>query len=157
VQLEVTPQVNDNEEISLFIRQEISSIAGAVSTSSSELVTNKREIETTVRVKSGEIVVLGGLVQEDESVSVDKVPFLGDIPILGRVFRSDSKSRSRTNLMIFLRPTIVNTPADARALTDKKFRYMRGQQEAAETQTTLDQLVQEVMGAEPVNLPPQDR
>lgn len=150
VQLEVTPQVNDNDEISLFIRQEISSVAGSVSTSSNELVTNKREIETRVRIKSGEIVVLGGLVQEDEAVSVDKVPFLGDIPILGRAFRSDRKSRSRTNLMIFLRPTIVNTPADAQALTAKKFQYMQGQQRAAETQTSLDQLVEEVMGSEQV-------
>lgn len=148
VQLEVTPQVNDEHEIRLQIRQEISSIAGAVSTESSELVTNKREIQTTVRVKDGEIVVLGGLIQQDESVSVDKVPFLGDIPLLGRAFRSDSKSRSKTNLMIFLRPTIVRTAEDASALTTKKFDYMRAQQAAVKSGLTLDQLVNEVMGTE---------
>lgn len=148
VQLEVTPQVNEGEEIHLVIRQEISSIAGAVSTNSSELVTNKREIKTTVRVKNGEIVVLGGLIQQDESVSVDKVPFLGDIPLLGRAFRSDSKKRSKTNLMVFLRPTIVRSAEDAGVLTARKYRYMQAQQAAREPGLTLDQLVNEIMGAQ---------
>lgn len=151
IQLEVTPQVNEGEEIRLKIRQEISSIAGPVSTSFSELVTNKREIETTVSVKNGDIVVLGGLVQQDEITSVEKVPFLGDIPVLGRAFRSDSKSRSTTNLMIFLRPTIVRTADDAQALTEQKFNYIRGQQSKVNSGgLTLDQLLQDVMGAEAV-------
>ncbi len=144
VKLEVTPQVNEGEEIHLTIRQEISSIAGT--TGANELITNKREIQTTVRVANGEIVVLGGLIEENESVSVDKVPFLGDIPLLGRAFRSDSKSRSKRNLMIFLRPTIVRSAGDAQALTAKKYNYMRAQQAASETGLSLDQLVEEVMG-----------
>ncbi|MEX0300747.1 MAG: type II secretion system secretin GspD, partial [Kordiimonas sp.] len=146
ITLEVTPQVNEGEEIRLHIRQEISSIAGPVSTTFSELVTNKREIETTVRVKNGEMVALGGLIQQDESTSVEKVPFLGDIPLLGRAFRSDKKSRSKTNLMIFLRPTIVRDSDDANALTAKKYDYMQSQQSAVKTQLTLDQLVNDVMG-----------
>ncbi|MFC4348036.1 type II secretion system secretin GspD [Kordiimonas lipolytica] len=144
VKLEVTPQVNEGEEIHLMIRQEISSIAGT--TGANELITNKREIQTTVRVQNGEIVVLGGLIEENESVSVDKVPFLGDIPLLGRAFRSDSKSRSKRNLMIFLRPTIVRSAGDAEALTAKKYNYMRAQQAASETGLSLDLLVEEVMG-----------
>lgn len=148
ITLEVTPQVNEGEEIRLHIRQEISSIAGPVSASFSELVTNKREIETTVRVKNGEMIALGGLIQQDESTSVEKVPFLGDIPILGRAFRSDKTSRSKTNLMIFLRPTIVRDSNDAKALTAKKYKYMQTQQSAVKTQMTLDQLVKEVMGRE---------
>ncbi len=146
ITLEVTPQVNEGEEIRLHIRQEISSIAGPVSSTFSELVTNKREIETTVRVKNGEMVALGGLIQQDESTSVEKVPFLGDIPLLGRAFRSDKKSRSKTNLMIFLRPTIVRDSDDASALTAKKYDYMQSQQSAVKTQMTLDQLVKDVMG-----------
>jgi general secretion pathway protein D len=150
IQLEVTPQINDGDEIRLQIRQEISSIAGPVSTSFSELVTNKREIETTVSIQSGDIVVLGGLVQEDEVTSVDKVPLLGDIPLLGRLFRSDRKSRAKTNLMIFLRPTIVRSASDARALTATKYDYIRGQQSQVNSGgLTIDQLVDEVMGGNP--------
>lgn len=149
VKLEVTPQVNEGDEIRLKIRQEISSIAGPVSIDSTELVTNKREIETTVSVKNGDIVVLGGLVQQDETTTVEKVPFLGDIPILGRAFRSDSRSTSKTNLMIFLRPTIVRNAEDAQALTSTKFNYIRGQQSQVNRGgLTLDQLLEEVMGTE---------
>lgn len=151
IQLEVTPQINEGEEIRLQIRQEISSIAGPVSSSFSELVTNKREIETTVSVKNGDIVVLGGLVQQDEITSVEKVPFLGDIPLLGRLFRSDSRSSAKTNLMIFLRPTIVRNAGDAQTVTEQKFNYIRGQQSLVNTGgLTLDQLLQDVMGAKTV-------
>ncbi len=151
IQLEVTPQINDGDEIRLQIRQEISSIAGPVSSSFTELVTNKREIETTVSIQSGDIVVLGGLVQEDEITSVDKVPFLGDIPLLGRLFRSDSKSRAKTNLMIFLRPTIVRSAGDAKALTATKYDYIRRQQFKVNSGgLTIDQLVKDVMGGQPV-------
>lgn len=150
VKLEVTPQVNEGEEIRLKIRQEISSIAGPVSATSSELVTNKREIETTVSVKDGDIVVLGGLVQQDETTSVEKVPLLGDIPILGRAFRNDIRNRSETNLMIFLRPTIVRNAEDAQALTATKFDYIRGQQlQVNQGGLTIDQLLEEVIGAQP--------
>lgn len=156
IQLEVTPQINEGDEIRLQIRQEISSIAGPVSTSFTELVTNKREIETTVSIQSGDIVILGGLVQEDEITSVDKVPFLGDIPVLGRLFRSDRKSRAKTNLMIFLRPTIVRNASDARALTATKYDYIRGQQSQVNSGgLTIDQLVEEVLGGNPA--PPENK
>jgi len=151
IQLEVTPQVNDGDEIRLHIRQEISSVAGPVSRNSTELVTNKREIETTVRIKSGEIVVLGGLIQQDERTSVEKVPLLGDIPVLGHLFRSDKKSKAKTNLMIFLRPTIIRGSDDAAALTAKKFEYMSAQQAAVNTGLTLDQLVEDIMGKKTTN------
>lgn len=151
IQLEVTPQVNEGDEIRLHIRQEISSIAGPVSSSFSELVTNKREIETTVSIKSGDIVILGGLVQQDEITSVEKVPVLGDIPVLGRLFRSDSKSQTKTNLMIFLRPTIVRTAVDAQAVTAQKFDYIRDQRSQVNTGgLSLDQLLEEVMGVKSV-------
>ncbi|MCK0068971.1 type II secretion system secretin GspD [Kordiimonas laminariae] len=147
--LEVTPQINEGEDIRLAIRQEISSVAGPIATGSTELITNLREITTTVRVSDGEIVVLGGLIQQNETTRVDKVPLLGDIPLLGRAFRSDSKSVQKTNLMIFLRPTIMRSAEDARAVTDQKFNYIKGKQAAIESQTPLDQLVKEVLGTSP--------
>lgn len=150
IQLEVTPQINEGDEIRLYIRQEISSIAGPVSTNSTELVTNKREIETTVRVADGDIIVLGGLIQQNEAISVDKVPFLGDIPVLGRLFRSDRKSASKTNLMMFLRPTIVRTREDLEPLTARKYNYMQARQIGAKSKLSIDQLVKEVLGAEPL-------
>ncbi|MFC3052772.1 type II secretion system secretin GspD [Kordiimonas pumila] len=146
VQLEVTPQVNEGDEIRLAIRQEISSIAGSVGTDSSQLITNKREIQTTVRVKDGEIVVLGGLIEQTESTRTDKIPLLGDIPILGHAFRSDSKSSAKTNLMIFLRPTILRSSDDLKAATGHKYGYMRAKQAGIKSQIPLDVLVQEVMG-----------
>lgn len=155
IQLEVTPQINEGEEIRLHIRQEISSIAGPLSANSSELITNKREIETTVRVKDGEIIVLGGLIQQNEAISVDKVPFLGDIPLLGRLFRSDRQSASKTNLMMFLRPTIVRTSEDLAPLTARKYNYMQARQIGVESNLSIDQLVEEVLGGEtPPGTPP---
>jgi len=148
VQLEVTPQINEGEEIRLAIRQEISSVAGAVGTDSSQLITNKREIETTVRVKDGEIVVLGGLIEQTETNRTDKVPLLGDIPILGHAFRSDSKTVKKTNLMIFLRPTILRNTADMQAATAHKYGYMRAKQAGIESQIPLDVLIKDVMGGQ---------
>lgn len=153
IQLEVTPQINEGDEIRLYIRQEISSIAGPVTASSTDLVTNKREIETTVRVKDGDVIVLGGLIQQNESVSVDKVPLLGDIPVLGQLFRSDRKSSSKTNLMMFLRPTIVRTSEDLAPHTARKYNYIQARQIGAKSNLSLDQLVQEVLGAEPLGNP----
>lgn len=128
VKLEVKPQINEGEAIKLFIRQEVSSILGPISLQSTDLITNKRQIETTVMVNNGQIIVLGGLIEEDEQLSVDKVPLLGDIPVVGNIFKSTDKSRRRTNLMIFLRPTIVTNAADMRAVTDRKYQYMHTEQ-----------------------------
>ncbi|WP_417450054.1 type II secretion system secretin GspD [Kordiimonas sp.] len=146
IQLEVTPQVNEGDEIRLAIRQEISSIAGPINSESTDLITNKREIQTTVRVKDGEIVVLGGLIQQNETTSVEKVPFLGDIPILGHAFRSDSKSTQKTNLMIFLRPTILRGSEDMSAVTARKYDYIRAKQAGVKSQMPIDDLVRDVMG-----------
>lgn len=145
IQLEIKPQINDNDEIRLDIRQEVSSISGPVSAISTELVTNKREIQTTVRVSDGEIIVLGGLIQQNERISVDKVPLLGDIPLLGRAFRSEGKTRENTNLMIFLRPTIVRDRDDIQRVTDKKFDYMRERQILSGSNLSVDNVLQTVI------------
>ncbi len=126
VQLEVTPQISEGGAIRLAIRQEVSSIFGPVTASSTDLITNKREINTVVQVDAGQIVVLGGLIQEDVQKDDQGIPGLRDIPVVGGLFGSKSESRKRTNLMVFLRPTIVNTPEQASAVTRQQYRAVQG-------------------------------
>lgn len=148
VKLEVKPQINEGDTIKLFIRQEVSSILGPVTLQSSDLITNKRQIETTVMVNDGQIIVLGGLIEDDEQVSIDKVPFLGDIPILGNAFKSTDKSRRRTNLMVFMRPTIVNSVADMQAVTDRKYNFMQSEQMRSSRtgQSSLEHVFKDLTG-----------
>ena len=125
IQLDVLPQISDGDVIRLKIKQEVSSIAGALSSLSSDFVTNKRQISTTVLANDGEVIVLGGLIQDDEEINLAKVPLLGDVPIIGGLFRSKGKSRVRTNLMVFLRPTIIRNGRDANALTEQRLEQIR--------------------------------
>ena len=117
IQLDVLPQISEGDVIRLQIRQEVSSISGALTSIAGDFVTNKRSIETTVLANDKEIIVLGGLLEDNEEISLSKVPILGDIPVLGKAFQSKGKSRVKTNLMVFLRPTIIRTASDARPLT----------------------------------------
>lgn len=146
IQLEIKPQITDGNEIRLEIRQEVSSISGPVSAISSELVTNKREIQTTVRASDGDVVVLGGLIEQTERITVDKVPLLGDIPILGRAFRSEGTTRENRNLMIFLRPTIVRNKEEMTTVTNQKYQYMQGRQALSGSDLSLDDMMQNVIG-----------
>ena len=146
VQLEVRPQIGKGDAIKLFIRQEVSSVFGPVSSASADLITNKRELTTTVLADDGDIIVLGGLIQEDEQVRVSKVPLLGDIPVLGRAFRYDDVSSTRTNLMVFLRPTVVRDSASARAATAKRYNYIIDAQRDAtpDGYSSLEQLLEDL-------------
>jgi len=153
VKLEVKPQINEGEAIKLFIRQEVSSVLGPVSAVSSELVTNKRQIETTVMVNNGQMVVLGGLIEDDEQTTLDKVPLLGDIPILGRAFQNEAKSRRRTNLMVFLRPTIVTTADELRAVTDRKYNYMQSEQGRRGGTLRLEDFAGQILGGGGATVP----
>lgn len=128
IKLEVKPQINEADSVALFIRQEVSSIAGSQLPNSSDLITNKREIETTVLADNGEILVLGGLISEDIQESVNKVPLLGDLPIIGALFRSSAKSVEQRNLMIFLRPTILRDSITTKDLSEEKFNLIRAKQ-----------------------------
>lgn len=124
--LEVTPHVNKGNKVALDIVQEISSIsqkAGAV-----DLITNERQIETRVTVANGETVVLGGLIKDNVIQSETRVPLLGSIPILGYLFRSESTSVQKTNLMVFIRPTILRDDEHLRGATAIKYDYIREQQ-----------------------------
>ena len=106
IELEITPQINEGASVILNIKQGVSGVAG-ISQSGLDLITNKREIETTVLVDNNQIIVLGGLIDEDTQEVVSKVPLLGSIPLLGRIFQSSSTSTSTKNLMVFLKPTIL--------------------------------------------------
>lgn len=151
IQLEVKPQINAGGAIKLFLRQEVSSIAGPVSNDFSELILNKREIETTITVDDGEIVALGGLLDDNERRTIEKIPFLGDLPGLGALFRSKARSRNKTNLMIFIRPTIVRSASEARAITEQRYGYARREQLMArpDREPTLDELVRDYLNMAP--------
>jgi general secretion pathway protein D len=151
IQLEVKPQIGAGGSVKLFLRQEVSSIAGPVSNDSSDLILNKREITTTVVVDDGQIVALGSLLDDNERRTIEKIPFLGDLPGLGALFRSKARSRAKTNLAIFIRPTIIKGRDDARAIAEQRYGYLRDQQLAdrPDREPTLDELVRDYMGAVP--------
>lgn len=125
IQLDVLPQISEGDVIRLEIEQIVSSIAGVLTSTAGDFVLNKREITTTVLANDGEIIVLGGLVQDDEQITVSKVPILGDIPVAGKLFQSKGRTRNKTNLMVFLRPTIIRTADDARPLTQQRLDQIR--------------------------------
>lgn len=149
--LEVTPQINDGGTVKLAIRQEVSSIAGPVSSSFSDLILNKREIQTMVTVDDGQIIALGGLLDDNERRTLEKIPLLGDLPGLGQLFRSRSKTRSKTNLMVFIRPTILRSESEARALAERRYNYVRAQQRLLrpDEEPSIDQLVRDYMDTSP--------
>ncbi|WP_426020063.1 type II secretion system secretin GspD [Brevundimonas sp. DWR2-3-1b1] len=151
VKLTVRPQINAGGSITLHVRQEVSSINGVLTNSSSDLVLNKRELENTMVVDDGAIAVAGGLLDQNDRLSVDKVPGLGDLPGIGALFRSTSRQRGRTNLMIFIRPTIVRSESDAQRLAADRWGYMRQQQLNATpgAEPSLDEMLREYMRATP--------
>ncbi len=125
--LEVTPHINDGGKVTLEIVQEVSSIAPPVE-GASDIVTNERRVETLVTVGDGETVVLGGLISDNVIQSVSKVPILGSIPVLGHLFRSQSTTVQKTNLLVFIRPTIIRDDEALRGATAQKYKGMRQRQ-----------------------------
>ena len=124
--LKVTPQINEGDTIKLDLEQEVSSVIAITETSGP--VTRKRSIKTSVLVDDGGILVLGGLMQEEVKDTVSKVPLLGDIPLLGKLFTSESTSKEKQNLMVFLRPSILRDKRDAAYVTNEKYSYLRSLQ-----------------------------
>lgn len=132
ITLKVTPQVNEGDSVVLDIEQEVNSLTGAnvlASTAAADLITNERKIQTKVLAQDGRVVVLGGLIKDDVQNSEQRVPLLGDIPLLGRLFRNDSVTVTKTNLLIFIRPTIIRDDAQLAGATALKYRYIRDQQQ----------------------------
>jgi general secretion pathway protein D len=127
--LRVRPQISENGTIKMQVYQEVSNVDAKSVGSKDGLITNKRSIETNVLVEDGSIVVLGGLLQDDTSTSQEKVPGLGDLPFFGNLFKSEARSRKKTNLMVFLRPVVVRDGAAADALSMGRYEQMRLQQQ----------------------------
>mgnify|MGYP001431797765 CR=1 FL=1 len=127
IKLEVTPQINEGSSVVMQIKIEVSGVAG-VPMSGIDIITNKRAIETTALVDNNQIIVLGGLVDEDTQDSVSKVPVLGSVPILGRLFQSSSKTTVKKNLMVFLRPTIITDSQSATSASSDKYNYIKARQ-----------------------------
>ena len=125
ISLSVTPHINEGDGIVLELIQEVSSLTGA---EASDLITNQRKIETSVMTGDGEVIVLGGLIQDEVQESERKVPILGDIPLLGRLFRSTSSKLTKTNLLVFIRPTIIRDAFTLREVTAGRYEYIRNQQ-----------------------------
>ena len=151
IKLEVTPQVNGAGEVKLFLRQEVSSVAGPVSSRNSDLILNKRSFETVLTVDDGEILAIGGLLNDDERKTIERIPLLSDIPLLGELFKSRSRSRSKTNLMVFIRPTVLRNREDNAALTARRYGYIRDfqlQRNPGE-EPAIDTLVRDYMGTVP--------
>ena len=147
VRLVVRPQITEGNTVRLLIEQEVSSVAGAVTAGSSDLITNKRSVNTTVLADNGEIIVLGGLIQQDENDTTSGVPGLSRVPGVGRLFRSEGTETRRTNLMVFIRPTIIRDEADMRAVTSNRYDYIRNQQiQGSETgSSSLESIVEMMM------------
>jgi len=126
IKLTVTPQINEGDTIKLEIEQEVSSVVPG--TKGNDLITNKRTLETTILVDDKQTIVLGGLIKDNLTESISKVPLLGDIPILGTLFRSTGTTTNKTNLMIFLRPEIIRDQRTSLRLTNSKYDYIRNLQ-----------------------------
>jgi len=124
--LKIKPQINEGDAIKLDVTQEVSSLAP--SSAAADIITNKRSIKTSVMIDDGQILVLGGLVQDDLIEQEQKVPGLGDIPLLGWLFRYQRTTKVKTNLMVFLHPTIMKDAKAMMALTSEKYNYLRSKQ-----------------------------
>ena len=138
IKLEVTPQINEGSSVVMQIKIEVSGVAG-VPLSGIDIITNKRAIETTALVDNNQIIVLGGLVDEDTQDTVSKVPFLGSVPIIGRLFQSSSSTTVKKNLMVFLRPTIITDSESAISTSSDKYNYIKARQMlSGESQQLID-------------------
>jgi general secretion pathway protein D len=124
--LRIKPQISEGGTVRLQIYQEVSSVQDG--TNLAGVITNKRAVASTVMVNDGEIVVIGGLMQNTVTEGEEKVPVLGDLPLLGGLFRYKKRAQNKTNLMIFLRPTLVRDSPTANAYTADRYDYILGQQ-----------------------------
>ncbi|KAF0191801.1 MAG: proteinral secretion pathway protein D [Gammaproteobacteria bacterium] len=146
--LKVKPQVNEGNTVRLNIEQNVDSLAGSGQDVTLS-ITNTRSIKTTVMVDDGNVVVLGGLIRDNQTESVQKVPLLGDIPLLGHLFRYTTKRKDKTNLMVFLRPVILRDEALASFMTNSKYNFIRERQlESREIKSLI------MRGERPALLPP---
>ncbi len=127
LQLRVRPQISEGGVVRLAIYQELSSIQNTLTAAQGGIITNKRSFESMVLVEDGNIVVLGGLIEDKTDNSRSQVPILGSIPIIGELFKYENRKRTKTNLLVFLRPYVVRDEATSSALAMDRYDYIRGQ------------------------------
>jgi general secretion pathway protein D len=135
--LRVKPQINDNGTVRLTIYQEASSVKAGTEKDLNGPTTNKRQIESNVLVDDGGVIVLGGLLQDQYSGNEQKVPGLGDVPVIGNLFRTETRSRSKTNLMVFLRPVIMRDSTETDVISMDKYNLMRARQQIVQPAPSL--------------------
>ncbi|MBL8250751.1 MAG: type II secretion system secretin GspD, partial [Candidatus Competibacter sp.] len=128
ITLKVKPQINEGNAVKLEIAQEVSNVVPTATAATQGPTTNKRSIKTKVLVENGQILVLGGLIDETRSESAQKVPVLGDVPVVGNLFKYRDTNRLKRNLMVFLHPVILRDPVQSSLYTSDKYSYIRDQQ-----------------------------
>ena len=126
--LRVKPQITEGGTVHLALYQEVSRVQD---NSAAGPILSKRALESSVAVDDQQIVVLGGLIQDSYTDNTDKIPYAGDVPIFGTLFRYDARARQKTNLLVFLKPTVIRTSADGREISTERYDYVRGEQERA--------------------------
>ncbi len=128
IKLKVVPQINEGNSVQLTIEQEVSNVLPATSNAAVDVSFAKRQLNTSVMVEDGQMIVLGGLIDERAQESESKVPLLGDIPYLGRLFKSTSSQMQKSNLMVFIKPTIIRDGVTADGITQRKYNFIRAEQ-----------------------------
>jgi len=126
--LRVKPQITEGGTVRMVLYQEVSRVDPGTITNASGPTLTKRSLESSVAIDDKQIVVLGGLIQDQMIDTADKVPYAGDVPVLGQFFRYDTRARTKTNLLVFLKPTVIRTAADGKSLTSERYDYLRGEQ-----------------------------
>ena len=156
IMLKVTPQINEGNAVQMVIEQEVSKVEGQTSL---DVVFGERKLKTTVLANDGELIVLGGLMDDQAGESVAKVPLLGDIPLIGNLFKSTADKKEKRNLMVFIRPTILRDGMAADGVSQRKYNYMRAEQIYRDEQglSLMPHTVQPVLPAQNQALPPEVR
>ena len=156
IMLKVTPQINEGNAVQMVIEQEVSKVEGQTSL---DVVFGERKLKTTVLANNGELIVLGGLMDDQAGESVAKVPLLGDIPLIGNLFKSTADKKEKRNLMVFIRPTILRDGMAADGVSQRKYNYMRAEQIYRDEQglSLMPHTAQPVLPAQNQALPPEVR
>jgi general secretion pathway protein D len=137
LKLKIKPQISENGTVKLIVEQEVSSVLASTATAANGPTVNQRTIKSSVLVEDGGVIVLGGLLQDEYSGNEDKVPGLGNIPILGALFKNEARSRKKTNLMVFLRPVVVRDATSSERFANDRYEQMRSGQQAAQPQASV--------------------
>jgi len=160
--LRIKPQITEGGTVRLVVYQEVSRLDPTVNTNGAGPVISKRVLESSVVIDDSQIVVLGGLIDDQLTDGSDSVPVLGQIPIAGALFRYDARHRIKTNLLVFLKPTVVRTASDGQTITSERYDYLMNEQQRSSPperffwrDTSQPQLPAEgVMPGTPASLPP---